>query len=177
MSNMKEYYLVDGYNVINCWQDFAGIREKDLEHARDILIDTVAEFSAFHGYDAAVVFDAADAKGPETAGHIRGCLVVYTAEKETADSWIERETYQTVRKGIRVFVVTSDKAEQDSVLGSGAFRISAREFREMYQKTRKQIGEKIENLPGNGKRRELSGRIDDGVAGCLERLRRSKQTL
>ena len=34
MSNMKEYYLADGCNIINFWQDFAGMREKDLEHLR-----------------------------------------------------------------------------------------------------------------------------------------------
>ena len=142
---MKEYYLVDGYNVINNWKDFAGIRDTDLEHAREILIDMVAEFSSFHGYDAVVVFDAMDVKGPEATERIRGCMVVYTAEQETADSWIERETYQIARKGIKVFVVTSDKAEQDSVLGSGAFRISAREFREIYHKTKRKLKKKLTN--------------------------------
>ena len=169
---MKEYYLVDGYNVINNWQDFAGTRDTDLEHARDMLIDRVAEFSSFHGYNAVVVFDAMDAKGPEATEHIRGCTVVYTAEQETADSWIERETYQIARKGIKVFVVTSDKAEQDSVLGSGALRIPAREFREIYIKTKKEIKEKIDKLPGSSGRRELGGRIDGDVASHLERLRR-----
>ena len=77
---MKEYYLVDGYNVINNWPEFAGIRDKDLEHARDLLTDQVAEFSAFRGYEAIVVFDAMDVKGPEATEHSRGCTVVYTAE-------------------------------------------------------------------------------------------------
>ena len=113
-----------------------------------------------------------DAKGPEATEHIRGCTVVYTAEQETADSWIERETYQIARKGIKVSVVTSDKAEQDSVLGSGALRIPAREFREMYYKTKKEIKEKIDKLPGRSGRRELGGRIDGDVASHLERLRR-----
>lgn len=169
---MKEYYLVDGYNVINNWPEFADIRSKDLEHARDLLTDKVAEFSAFHGYDAVVVFDAMDAKGPETTEGIRGCTVVYTAEQETADSWIERETYRTARKGVRVFVVTSDKAEQENVLGSGAYRIPAREFREMYYKTKKEIEEKIDRLPGNSGRREIGGRIDGDVAVYLEKMRR-----
>ena len=169
---MKEYYLVDGYNVINNWPDFAKVRDQDLEHARAMLTDRVAEFSAFHDYDAVVVFDAMDAKGPEAIEQIGGCMVVYTAEQETADSWIERETYQIARKGIKVFVVTSDKAEQDSVLGSGAFRISAREFREIYHKTKKEIKEKIDKLPGSSSRRELGGRIDGDVASHLERLRR-----
>ena len=169
---MKEYYLVDGYNVINNWPDFAGVREKDLEHARAILTDKVAEFAAFHGYDAVVVFDAMDAKGPEATEQTGGCTVVYTAEQETADSWIERETYRISRKGMKVFVVTSDKAEQDNVLGSGAFRISAREFREIYSKTKTEIKEKIDRLPGNTSRRELGGRIGGEVASHLEKIRR-----
>ena len=169
---MKEYFLVDGYNVINNWQDFAGIRDNDLEHARDMLVDRVAEFSSFHGYESVVVFDAMDVKGPEARENIRGCTVVYTAEQETADSWIERETYQIAKKGIKVFVVTSDRAEQDSVLGSGAFRIPAREFREMYYKTKKEIKEKTDKLPGSSGRQELGGRIGCDVALLLERLRR-----
>jgi hypothetical protein len=99
-------------------------------------------------------------------------MVVYTAEQETADSWIERETYRIAKKGVRVFVVTSDKAEQDNVLGSGAFRISAREFREMYYKTKKEIEERIVSLPGYSGRREIGGRIGSDVATCLEKLRR-----
>ena len=95
-----------------------------------------------------------------------------TTWQETADSWIERETYQIARKGIKVFVVTSDKAEQDSVLGSGALRIPAREFREIYYKTKKEIKEKIDKLPGRSGRRELGGRIDGDVASRLEKLRR-----
>ena len=169
---MKEHYLIDGYNVINNWPDFAKVRDQDLEHARAMLTDKVAEFSAFHDYDAVVVFDAMDAKGPEAIEQIGGCMVVYTAEQETADSWIERETYRIAKKGVRVFVVTSDKAEQDSVLGSGALRISAREFREMYYKTKKEIEERISSLPGNTGRREIGGRIGGDVASCLERLRR-----
>ena len=169
---MKEYYLIDGYNVINNWQEFAGIRDNDLDHARDMLLGKVAEFSAFHGYESVVVFDAMDMKGPETAESVGGCTVIYTAEHETADSWIERQAYQVAKIGTRVFVVTSDKAEQDSVLGSGAFRIPAREFREMYNKTKKQIKERIEKMPGSLARRELSGRIDGSVAVYLEKIRR-----
>ena len=169
---MKEYYLVDGYNVINNWPEFADVREKDLEHARDMLTDKVAEFSAFHGYYAVVVFDATNAKGPEVTEHIRGCTVVYTAEQETADSWIERETYQAAKKGLKIFVVTSDKAEQDSVLGSGAFRIPAREFREIYYKTKNEMEERLDTLQGRTGRRELGGRIDGDVALYLEELRR-----
>ena len=169
---MKEYYLIDGYNVINNWPEFARVRNQDLEHARAMLTDKVAEFSAFHGYEAVIVFDAMETKGPEATEFIAGCTVVFTAEQETADSWIERETYRISKKGVKVFVVTSDKAEQDNVLGSGALRIPAREFRELYYKTKEEIEEKIGRLPGNTGRREIGGRIGGDVALYLERLRR-----
>ncbi len=169
---MKEYYLIDGYNVINNWQEFADIREKDLEHTRDLLVSKVAEFSAFHGYESIVIFDAMEVAGPasmETAGN---CTVVFTAEHETADSWIEKATYRIAGKGIRVFVVTSDRAEQDYVLGSGGFRISAREFKELYRRTKKQIDEKVEGLPGHNGRSELGSRLNGTVANYMEQLRR-----
>lgn len=170
---MREYFLIDGYNVINYWPEFEGIREKNLEDARETLLHGLSEFMAFHGYLCAVVFDAMDVKGPETVESIGGLAVIYTAEHETADSWIEREAYTAVRARRKVFVVTSDRAEQDSVLGSGGYRVSAREFREIYQKTRKLIAERLDSLPGRLKRRELGGRIDDRVAEHLEQLRRS----
>ena len=34
---MKEWLVVDGYNVINSWQDFRKFREENLEHARELL--------------------------------------------------------------------------------------------------------------------------------------------
>ena len=30
MASVKEHYLVDGYNVINNWPEFAAVREKVL---------------------------------------------------------------------------------------------------------------------------------------------------
>lgn len=34
---MREWLIVDGYNVINNWNDFKKIRSENLEHARDLL--------------------------------------------------------------------------------------------------------------------------------------------
>ena len=158
---MKEIYLIDGYNVINYWQEFKDIREKDLEHARDLLAHQLSEFVAFHGCDGTLVYDAMDVPGGEETEWIGPLRVVYTAEHEMA------------RRGdCRLFVVTSDKAEQDMVLGSGGLRISAREFRAIYGKTKQQIAEGVARLPGSLGRRELGGRIEDSVARHLEALRR-----
>ena len=49
-------------------------------------------------------------------------------EAETADTYIERATYEIARDH-RVRVATSDSLEQLIILGHGAVRLSAREFK------------------------------------------------
>ena len=169
----REYIVVDGYNVINSWDDFAGLKEIDLAHARDQLVHKVSEYAAFYDYQAVLVFDAMDVKGPASVTELAGAKVVFTAENETADTWIERYVYQLARGGgAKVFVVTSDYAEQNSILGSGAYRISSRDFREKYLYAKKRISEKIEQRPGHSGRNEVAGRIHPGVLQNLEELRR-----
>lgn len=130
---MKEWLVVDGYNVINSWQDFRKFREENLEHARELLKEKLAEYIAFKGYSGIVVFDAQEVQGVASFEKNGALEIVFTNEGETADSWIERRVYDLVKSGSSVFVVTSDYAEQLNVLGSGAYRISAREFREEYR--------------------------------------------
>ena len=158
---MREWLIVDGYNVINNWNDFKKIRSENLEHARDLLREKIAEYVAFKGYLGLVVFDAQEVQGSS-----------YTDEGETADSWIERKTYELNRNGDKVFVVTSDYAEQINILGSGAYRISAREFREEYKRAKKQIEEKVQASAGSLGRNELGGRLHEHVRAHFEKLRR-----
>lgn len=60
---MKEWLVVDGYNVINSWQDFRKFREENLEHARELLKEKLTEYIAFKGYSGIVVFDAQEVQG------------------------------------------------------------------------------------------------------------------
>lgn len=169
----RDYYLVDGYNVLNAWPEYKRLLELNMELARESLNRIFSEYIAYRDFDGAVVYDAMDVKGPgsvEEAGRLK---VVYTSEDETADSWIEKEVYLAVKSGRRVFVVTSDRDEQYSVLGSGAYRISASEFREEYKKTKKEIKEEAAGLPGAEKRWEIGSRLQGGVAEVLEAMRRA----
>lgn len=171
---MGEYLIIDGYNVINAWKEFAPFRKVNLEHARDLLVAGVAEYAAFKGYKAVVVFDAMDVSGAASSEIIHGLQVVYTGEGETADSWIERRAYELGRTKVKVFVVTSDYAEQINILGAGAYRISAREFREEYHKAKKEIAARL-RVPSRAiNRNEVGGRIAGPVLEHLEKLRRRK---
>ena len=82
------------------------------------------------GNNIILVFDAYKVKGNvreiEKFGEIN---VVYTKEAETADTYIEK-TSRELAKNYRVRVATSDALEQIIVFGSGAVRVSAREFLE-----------------------------------------------
>ena len=171
---MGGYLIIDGCNVINAWKEFAQLRQTSLEHARELLVAGVSEYAAFKGFRAIVVFDAMDVAGGAAIETIHGIQVVYTNEDETADSWIERRAYELGKLKAKVFVVTSDYAEQINVLGAGAYRISAREFREDYRKAKKDIAAKL-RVPARAlNRNEVGGRINGHVLEHLERLRRQK---
>lgn len=171
---MSGHLLIDGYNVINSWKDFENLRRENLEHCRDILVQKVAEYAAFKGFKAQVVFDAMNVAGTAAVEQIAGIDVIYTGEDETADSWIERRAHELGKEKAKFFVVTSDYAEQLSVLGSGGHRISAREFREDYMKAKTDISERIQ-VPKRGlNRNELGGRVGSDVMAILEQMRRNK---
>lgn len=171
---MGEYLIVDGYNVINAWKEFAQLRQVNLEHARELLIAGVAEYAAFKGYRAIVVFDAQEVAGLAATEQIHGIEVVFTNEGETADSWIERRAYELGKTKAKVFVVTSDYAEQINILGAGAYRISSREFREQYHKAKKEIAARLK-VPNRAlNRNELGGLVSGHVLEHLEKLRRLK---
>ena len=131
-----------------------------------MLREKIAEYVAFKGYLGLVVFDAQEVQGCSEEENYGAVTVIYTDEGETADSWIERKTYELN------IVVTSDYAEQINILGSGAYRISAREFREEYKRAKKQIEEKVQASAGSLGRNELGGRLHEHVRAHFEKLRR-----
>ena len=170
---MSEYLIVDGYNVINSWKEFAMLRQQSYEHCREKLVADIAEYAAFKGQKAIVVFDAMEVTGPAAVEKLHGIEVVYSGEDETADSWIERRAYELGKLKEKVFVVTSDYAEQINVLGAGAYRISSREFHEDFTKTKKEIAARLK-IPNRAlNRNELGGRMQGDVLAYLEKLRRS----
>ena len=72
-----------------------------------------------------------------------GLMIIYTKEAETADQYIEKAAHE-ISKKYKVTVATSDAIEQVIVMGSGAIRMSARDFWEEIERTRELIREKID---------------------------------
>ena len=124
-----EYLLVDGYNIINAWDDLKEIARTDLEGARRTLMDIMSNYQGFRAFRIILVFDAYKVPGnPGTVEKYDNIDIVYTKEAETADSYIEKATYE-IGKRYRVRVATSDGLEQLIILGNGALRVPASEFR------------------------------------------------
>ena len=168
---MKETLIVDGYNVINAWPELISLKDQNLEHARDALIDLLASYGAYKGMKVVVVFDAHEVSGIESIQFQKQVEVVFTKEGETADSFIERTSYNLKGKQQRVYVVTSDWAEQLVILWAGAYRISARELYHDYNRTANDIKKQIKETAINTSRHELAGRLNLDILQHLDKIR------
>ena len=141
-----EYLLVDGYNIIFAWDELNRLAAQDIAAARGALIDILANYQGFRKCRVIVVFDAYKVKGnPGSVQTVHGVKVVYTKEAETADTYIERATYE-LRRERRVRVATSDGPEQVIILGHGALRVSARAFHAEVEAAEGQISAMLQSL-------------------------------
>ena len=139
-----EYLLVDGYNIIFAWDELKDLARENLEGARYQLMDLLCNYQGFKKNVIILVFDAYKVKNnPGSAERYRNIHVVYTKEAETADAYIERATYEIARDH-RVRVATSDGLEQLIILGHGAIRVSAREFRQELESAEGLISQIVE---------------------------------
>ena len=126
--NADDYLLVDGYNIIFSWEDTSALARENLDAAREVLLNRLENYQGVCGCRLIVVFDAYKVKGGRRSVEERGKIhVVYTKEKETADMYIEKASYDLSHKH-RVRVATSDGAEQIIILGHGSTRMSAMEL-------------------------------------------------
>lgn len=167
--------ILDGYNVINSWPELKFLMDESLDTARNALINIMAEYKAFKGINVIIVFDAylvkENIRNREKSDKLE-VKIVFTKEKETADSYIERLIIELSEKNM-VAVVTNDKVEQQMVLGSGAIRVPVREMVEDFKQAKYDIDKKIEIK--KIQKNTLSDLIDSSILEKLERLRRGKK--
>ncbi len=172
----REYYIVDGYNVINMWPELKAL-QGDLSEARDKLVHMLAEYGEYEKYKMIVVFDAMFTADEEHVEKVNPNFdVIYTGRGETADSYIEKLAYDLVRMGREVHVVTSDGAEQSVILGAGAYRHPSGEFYRLVKRAKKEIQDKYlgkVQLPRTS-RNEIASRIDAETLAKLDALRKHK---
>ena len=147
-----DYLLVDGYNIIFAWDELKKIALENLDAARKRLCDLLCDYQGYRKCRVILVFDAYKVKGGlGSVEKYHNITIVYTKEAETADTYIERATYELGRQH-RVRVATSDGPEQVIILGHGALRLSASAFHEEMAEVKRQIGDALwENNRKNAK--------------------------
>lgn len=142
---LPEYLLVDGYNVIFAWEEFRDLARMNLDSAREALIEQLCNYKSRVSAEVIVVFDAYRVKGGVKRTEKQGNIyVVYTGEAESADTYIERTTYELKRKR-RVRVVTSDVAEQIIILSNNAVVVSADTFKKELDAVNEELRQWIED--------------------------------
>ena len=155
-----EYLLVDGYNIIFAWDELKAIARDNLDAARKALCDLLCNYQGYKKCVVIAVFDAYKVKGGLGAVEkYHNIHVVYTKEAETADAYIERATYEIGRQH-RVKVATSDGPEQLIILGHGALRVSASNFREEMEQVQGQISAVLEKNNQKPKNRALRAAME-----------------
>lgn len=142
---LQEYLLVDGYNIIFSWEELKGLAKVNLDAARQALLEILSNYQGYKKCKIIAVFDAYKVKGGERRqekfDHVD---VIFTKEAETADMYIEKATYE-MGKTYYVRVATSDNLEQMIILGNGAFKVSANEFKAEIEQTNAEISAVLHN--------------------------------
>ena len=142
-NNLPECVLVDGYNIIFAWDELKNIASKNIDGARDRLLDIMSNYQGYKDNTVIVVFDAYNVnRHKETVYKHNNVYVIFTKAAETADMYIAKTTHKMANK-YRVTVATSDALEQLIIMGHGALRMSAMNFKEEVDLVNKKISESI----------------------------------
>ena len=137
------FLLVDGYNIIFAWDELNKLAREDLDAARTQLIHILSNYQGVRRCKVILIFDAYRVKGGAgSVEQVNNIYVVYTKQAETADTFIERTSYE-LGKHYRVRVATSDAMEQTIILGHSSQRISARAFEEEVNLALRELEERI----------------------------------
>lgn len=173
MIKLKEYLIVDGYNIINNWEELKEESIYSLDCARRKLLDIMSNYQSYKGINVVVVFDAHYVRNSMEKHEIYDDVeVVYTKEFESADNYIEKFVMENA-DGCTIRVATSDSLEQMVILGLGGARISARELKKEVEEVGRKMDKGYINLLRH-ERNLLEHNLDPGIIKKLERMRRQK---
>ncbi|MFC4405029.1 NYN domain-containing protein [Gracilibacillus xinjiangensis] len=164
--------LVDGYNMIGAWPELKVLKDKDLDQARQLLVEKMAEYQAYRKRRVIVVFDAYEVRSVENRYKQFKVEVIFTKENETADQCIERLVKELKNVKTKVFVATSDYTEQRTIFAQGAFRISARELSIELKNIQKEINQDIKVHQQAKARSKIP--LNDDILQVFEKWRRGK---
>lgn len=168
----RNILLVDGYNIIGAWPELKKLKHEQLEEARNLLIERMAEYQGHTGWRVIVVFDAYLAKGIESKMKRHKVEVLFTRENETADERIEKLVSELSHRKVQIHVATSDYTEQWVVFAQGALRKSARELEIEMKNIQSSISTRVKGYEESRPTSRIT--LTPEVEAIFEKLRRGK---
>lgn len=164
--NKRHYLLVDGYNIINSWEELKTAQESSLDEARELLIDMMSELKSITDEEIIVVFDSyLQKRATNTIEHRKGIEIVFTKENETADNYIEK-LVANKSKNDQYKVASSDSIIQSMIFSKGATRISARELFYYYKSNKDHVISRSIRNKGNSNKNIVS--LDDKSIAIID---------
>jgi len=177
MSPHPPVMLVDAYNVIGAWMSLKETRDRvGLDAARAELVEVMASYGAYHGYQITLVFDAYNVATPAANEKItKNLRLHFTEHKQTADSYIEKCCAQLHRHPLRhlkrLIVVTSDHLQKITAVGFGAEWMSALTLEQEVESTFKSVRSR-QKPEKESTKRFLGSSLDQSTRDRLTELRR-----
>ncbi len=113
------HIIVDGYNVIRADPRLQSFERVSLEHARDVLVRTLASSPRLINDQVTVVFDGTGGiRGHVQSRRMGRIEILYSARGQTADEVIVAHA-ETLSHRARVVVVTNDVAVRENCRAAG----------------------------------------------------------
>jgi predicted RNA-binding protein with PIN domain len=117
--------IIDGYNLIRQSHSLKRLDAQNLEQGREALLERLTAYHEVRNHPITVVFDGWGGFNlSSTRTRHAGITVIYTAQGQTADEWIQAK----VKKVPYGAVVTSDREIQRHAERAGLVAIPSREF-------------------------------------------------
>lgn len=119
------WLIIDGYSLLYRDTELASVRETSFNLARELLLRKVERIGRVQAERITVVFDGRQEGNREKVpGRVE---VIYSPAHQTADTVIERLVHHSPAPE-RITVVTSDRAERETITAAGAFAMSCAAF-------------------------------------------------
>jgi len=120
------HIIIDGYNVIRADPRLQWLEQGSMQHARNVLVQTLASSPRLVNDDIVVVFDGRGGTRAHVHSHKMGrIMTLYSARGQSADDVIVSHAQELARVG-RVVVVSNDVEVREHCRAAGC-EISASE--------------------------------------------------
>jgi predicted RNA-binding protein with PIN domain len=124
------HVIIDGYNLIH---QSHTLDSRNIQDARDRLVDTLAAYKRIKGHKITVVFDGSNAPvNTYSRNRRKGIYITFSNRDELADAVIMR---MVARERQKALVVSSDREILDYAASRGAGTISSALFEEKVSMT------------------------------------------